>query len=176
MDTPLSESRFADVLEGWVDENRESHDEHDAHVVHQDNEHDDHDEGHDEHEDEEHDHDDGELGDFLLSNWTFWYIWRLQNKNSVHFPINTDGIPEHITWIFILISIEHDDEAENSQEIAENDDEKDDKDLDDDEKDEGFEDGDEADDDEVSVQRFSWATIFPAVISLIQWVWKWLKL
>lgn len=29
MDTPLSESRYADILEGWVDEERQSHDEHD---------------------------------------------------------------------------------------------------------------------------------------------------
>lgn len=28
VDTPLSESRFADVLEGWVDEKRETHDDH----------------------------------------------------------------------------------------------------------------------------------------------------
>lgn len=28
VDTPLSESRFAEVLEGWVDEKRETHDHH----------------------------------------------------------------------------------------------------------------------------------------------------
>lgn len=46
------------------------------------------------------------------------------------------------------ISIEADDDAENSQELADDDD--DDKDADDDEKDEGFEDGDEADEDDVN--------------------------
>lgn len=63
VDTPLSESRFADMLEGWVDEERELHDEH--HNVldaspnsqeHEDDEEQDHHE-HDDH-DEHGEHDD----------------------------------------------------------------------------------------------------------------------
>lgn len=46
MDTPLSESRFADMLEGWVDEEREAHDEHDVAASFDSHEH-----------DEEHEHD-----------------------------------------------------------------------------------------------------------------------
>lgn len=49
MDTPLSESRFADVLEGWVDEEREVHDEHDLHADPN---------SHEEHDEEDHNHDD----------------------------------------------------------------------------------------------------------------------
>lgn len=45
VDTPLSESRFADMLEGWVDEEREVHDDH-ANPNSQEHE-DDHDEEHD---------------------------------------------------------------------------------------------------------------------------------
>ncbi|XP_031625720.1 aspartyl/asparaginyl beta-hydroxylase isoform X11 [Contarinia nasturtii] len=53
LDTPLSESRFADMLEGWVDEEREVHDEHDTHAP---------DEHGDDHEnDDEHDQDDDGL-------------------------------------------------------------------------------------------------------------------
>lgn len=45
VDTPLSESRFADMLEGWVDEERETHDDHDDHNLQPDShEHDDDDE------------------------------------------------------------------------------------------------------------------------------------
>lgn len=65
MDTPLSESRFADMLEGWVDEEREVHDEHDVHVP-DSHEHDDeenegaHGDDHDDDHDDQHDHDDDE--------------------------------------------------------------------------------------------------------------------
>lgn len=41
VDTPLSESRFADMLEGWVDEEREVHDEHDLHHANSQEDHDD---------------------------------------------------------------------------------------------------------------------------------------
>lgn len=53
VDTPLSESRFADMLEGWVDEEREVHDEHDLHAAPDLDDHDDHDDedGHDGHDD-----------------------------------------------------------------------------------------------------------------------------
>ncbi|KAM7346099.1 aspartyl/asparaginyl beta-hydroxylase-like isoform 3-T3 [Cochliomyia hominivorax] len=50
VDTPLSESRFSNYFDGWVDENRDEHDDH--HDSHGSLEHDDHD------EDDEHDHDD----------------------------------------------------------------------------------------------------------------------
>ncbi|XP_016930151.2 aspartyl/asparaginyl beta-hydroxylase isoform X11 [Drosophila suzukii] len=54
LDTPLSESRFSKVFDGWVDEHR---DEHDAHDVHEPSgealdDHDEHDD-HDDHEEEE---------------------------------------------------------------------------------------------------------------------------
>jgi len=53
VDTPLSESRFSKVFDGWVDEHR---DEHDAHDVHEPSgealdDHDEHDD-HDDHEEE----------------------------------------------------------------------------------------------------------------------------
>lgn len=60
MDTPLSESRFADVLEGWVDEKREVHDEHDLHAAHDD--HDVHDDDHDGHDDDHDGHDEDHDG------------------------------------------------------------------------------------------------------------------
>lgn len=63
MDTPLSESRFADMLEGWVDEEREVHDEHDVYVPdsHDDEENEGaHGDDHDEDHDDQHDHDDDE--------------------------------------------------------------------------------------------------------------------
>lgn len=49
LDTPLSESRFSEYLQGWVDEKREDdhHDDHPAHFDHGDD-----------HDDEEGDHDD----------------------------------------------------------------------------------------------------------------------
>lgn len=61
MDTPLSESRFADMLEGWVDEEREVHDEHDLHANPNSQEHEDdeehdhggHDDDHDEHDNDQ---------------------------------------------------------------------------------------------------------------------------
>lgn len=56
VDTPLSESRFADMLEGWVDEEREVHDEHDEHKLQQ-HESDEHDDG-DGDDPEDHEHDD----------------------------------------------------------------------------------------------------------------------
>lgn len=64
VDTPLSESRFADMLEGWVDEEREVHDEHDLHAAPDAPEHDDEDghDGHDEH-DEHDDNDDNDEHD-----------------------------------------------------------------------------------------------------------------
>lgn len=52
VDTPLSESRFADMLEGWVDEEREVHDDHDDHKLHGSDSH--------EHEDDDDDDDDTE--------------------------------------------------------------------------------------------------------------------
>lgn len=58
VDTPLSESRFADMLEGWVDEERQPHDDHEEHKLpeeHDSNEHDDHE---DDDDIEDHDHDD----------------------------------------------------------------------------------------------------------------------
>ncbi|XP_055688759.1 aspartyl/asparaginyl beta-hydroxylase isoform X2 [Lutzomyia longipalpis] len=72
VDTPLSESRFSDILEGWVEENRESHDDHEHDILasmeeleeHDEHgepfeEEDDHDEEHDgEDDDEDHDHED----------------------------------------------------------------------------------------------------------------------
>ncbi|XP_055319573.1 aspartyl/asparaginyl beta-hydroxylase isoform X5 [Sitodiplosis mosellana] len=68
LDTPLSESRFADMLEGWVDEEREVHDEHDVHAPPDShNEHDEHEDGEDniansqENEEDEHDEDEAEL-------------------------------------------------------------------------------------------------------------------
>lgn len=45
VDTPLSESRFADMLEGWVDDEREVHDEHDTHPIADSHEHDDNEDG-----------------------------------------------------------------------------------------------------------------------------------
>ncbi|KAG4073680.1 hypothetical protein HA402_000904 [Bradysia odoriphaga] len=73
LDTPLSESRFADYLEGWVDEKRESHDDHDVLEALQDelDEHGDepfeeeeagHDDDDDDH-DQEHDNDSNEEED-----------------------------------------------------------------------------------------------------------------
>lgn len=42
VDTPLSESRFAGVLKGWVDEKREAHDDHeDDHQAHLEDSHED---------------------------------------------------------------------------------------------------------------------------------------
>lgn len=41
VDTPLSESRFAEVLEGWVDEKRETHDDHEDEHAHLEDSHDD---------------------------------------------------------------------------------------------------------------------------------------
>ncbi|XP_055704085.1 aspartyl/asparaginyl beta-hydroxylase isoform X6 [Phlebotomus papatasi] len=56
VDTPLSESRFSEILEGWVDENRESHDDHDHEILASLEELDEHDE-HGEPFEEEEDHD-----------------------------------------------------------------------------------------------------------------------
>ncbi|XP_017120256.1 aspartyl/asparaginyl beta-hydroxylase isoform X1 [Drosophila elegans] len=52
LDTPLSESRFSKVFDGWVDEHRDDHDAHGAHEPSGEalDDHDDHDE-HDEHDD-----------------------------------------------------------------------------------------------------------------------------
>ncbi|XP_055374605.1 aspartyl/asparaginyl beta-hydroxylase isoform X2 [Condylostylus longicornis] len=52
LDTPLSESRYSEYFEGWVDEHRESHD-HDPHevVAHEIEEHEEHDEPFEEEED-----------------------------------------------------------------------------------------------------------------------------
>lgn len=61
MDTPLSESRFADMLEGWVEEEREMHDERDSHLP------DSH--GHDDDEpDGEHDHDNDDDDDHIANS------------------------------------------------------------------------------------------------------------
>lgn len=72
VDTPLSESRFADVLEGWVDEKREV-DEHDVHIAHDD--HDDHDKPGDDHDDQDleddHDDNDGKRFTNLPNFWCF---------------------------------------------------------------------------------------------------------
>ncbi|XP_016968290.1 aspartyl/asparaginyl beta-hydroxylase isoform X2 [Drosophila biarmipes] len=56
LDTPLSESRFSKVFDGWVDEHRDEHDAHDVHepsgeALDDHDEHDDHDD-HDEEEEE----------------------------------------------------------------------------------------------------------------------------
>lgn len=58
MDTPLSESRFADMLEGWVEEEREVHDEHDTHSLDSHGHDDEHDDEHDGEHDHENDDDD----------------------------------------------------------------------------------------------------------------------
>lgn len=60
MDTPLSESRYAGILEGWVDEERETHD-HEDDVIKYLDELDDHD--HDNEPFEEEDHHDNEEDD-----------------------------------------------------------------------------------------------------------------
>ncbi|KQS62473.1 uncharacterized protein Dere_GG20567, isoform C [Drosophila erecta] len=57
LDTPLSESRFSKVFDGWVDEHRDEHDGHDVQepsgeALDDHDEHDDHDD-HDDHEEEE---------------------------------------------------------------------------------------------------------------------------
>ncbi|XP_017079047.1 aspartyl/asparaginyl beta-hydroxylase isoform X2 [Drosophila eugracilis] len=57
LDTPLSESRFSKVFDGWVDEHRDEHDAHDVHehseeALDDPDEHDEHDD-HDDHEEEE---------------------------------------------------------------------------------------------------------------------------
>ncbi|XP_055603716.1 dentin sialophosphoprotein isoform X2 [Uranotaenia lowii] len=58
VDTPLSESRYAEYLTGWVDENRDHH--HEEDILNALNELDDHDEehGHDDHDDEHGDEED----------------------------------------------------------------------------------------------------------------------
>ncbi|XP_052842861.1 aspartyl/asparaginyl beta-hydroxylase isoform X5 [Drosophila gunungcola] len=60
LDTPLSESRFSKVFDGWVDEHRDDHDAHGAHEPSGEalDDHDDHDE-HDDHDDHD-DHDEEE--------------------------------------------------------------------------------------------------------------------
>lgn len=92
VDTPLSESRFADMLEGWVDEEREVHDEHapsDSHDAHGEHghEHDDHDDGDDNlansQENEDDDHNDGILITYpeLFSNF-FFKLSKLKKLNE----------------------------------------------------------------------------------------------
>ncbi|XP_016985387.1 aspartyl/asparaginyl beta-hydroxylase isoform X3 [Drosophila rhopaloa] len=58
LDTPLSESRFSKVFDGWVDEHRDEHDAHDVHepsgeALDEHDDHDEHDDEHDDHEEEE---------------------------------------------------------------------------------------------------------------------------
>ncbi|GAB0090328.1 aspartyl/asparaginyl beta-hydroxylase [Sergentomyia squamirostris] len=66
VDTPLSESRFSEILEGWVDENRAGHDDHEHDILaslEELDEHDEHEEPfeeEDEHDEEDHDEDEGE--------------------------------------------------------------------------------------------------------------------
>ncbi|KAL9921579.1 aspartyl beta-hydroxylase isoform 1-T2 [Glossina fuscipes fuscipes] len=54
MDTPLSESRFSNYFDGWVEEHRQEHDDHDDHAAASAENHEDDDE-HDEEHDDEHD-------------------------------------------------------------------------------------------------------------------------
>uniref|UniRef100_A0A1B0G2X2 Aspartyl/asparaginy/proline hydroxylase domain-containing protein n=1 Tax=Glossina morsitans morsitans TaxID=37546 RepID=A0A1B0G2X2_GLOMM len=53
MDTPLSESRFSNYFDGWVEEHRQEHDDHDDHAAASVEDHDD--DEHDEEHDDEHD-------------------------------------------------------------------------------------------------------------------------